>query len=98
MPGKSFRESRLPGRRLRVRPRASLGRIVDAFDISEAGIAKAKRIAESNRVEVNFFVRGLDQFVDWEMLRHFEGTFADEHPGGARHEHACERVVARKPR
>jgi tellurite methyltransferase len=148
---------------------AKLGHTVDAFDLSEAGVVKATRIAESNQVEVNFFVCDLgafefekdydavlshgvlhlpekaerDAFIekakactrpggyniigvftdrlpatpdnapftkslfkvgelpgkygDWEILRHFEGTFSDEHPGGARHEHAYERIVARKP-
>jgi hypothetical protein len=26
-----------------------------------------------------------------------EGAFSDEHPGGIKHEHAYERIIARKP-
>jgi tellurite methyltransferase len=36
-------------------------------------------------------------YADWEILHHDEGAFRDEHPGGVRHEHAYERVIARKP-
>ncbi|MCL2445393.1 MAG: methyltransferase domain-containing protein [Oscillospiraceae bacterium] len=32
----------------------------------------------------------------WEILHHYEGTFHDEHPGGVRHHHAYERIIARK--
>ena len=35
-------------------------------------------------------------YGDWEILHHNEGTFRDEHPGGIKHEHAYERVIARK--
>ena len=33
----------------------------------------------------------------WEILHHGEGAFRDKHPGGIRHRHAYERVIARKP-
>ena len=36
-------------------------------------------------------------YAGWEILHHYEGTFRDEHPGGVKHEHAYERVIARKP-
>ncbi|MCL2531731.1 MAG: methyltransferase domain-containing protein [Oscillospiraceae bacterium] len=32
----------------------------------------------------------------WEILHHWEGTFRDEHPGGVRHHHAYEKIIARK--
>jgi tellurite methyltransferase len=145
---------------------AKQGHIVDAFDMSEAGIAKATRIAQKNHVEVNFFVQDLGRYEfdkkydvilshgvlhlpersirnafiekakmntkpggyniigvftnrlpatpdnapftkslfdvgelpgmygDWNIIRHFEGTFSDEHPGGIHHEHAYERIIA----
>lgn len=148
---------------------AGKGHLVDAFDLSEAGIAKSRRIAESQRMPVHFWVQDLGAFVfekdydvvlshgvlhlpekgvrdrflqqakrhtlrggyhvigvftnrrpatpdnapftkslfevgelpgiyaDWELVRHLEGVIEDEHPGGIRHEHAYERVIARKP-
>ena len=36
------------------------------------------------------------KYADWELLSHLEGIFQDEHPGGLRHEHAYERIIARK--
>lgn len=41
---------------------AEQGHVVDAFDISEAGIEKAKYIAKTKNVVVNFFVQDLDKF------------------------------------
>ena len=41
---------------------AEKGHDVDAFDISEAGINKAKRISESKNVVVNFFVQDLADY------------------------------------
>jgi tellurite methyltransferase len=148
---------------------AGAGHFVDAFDLSEAGIAKASALARQIGVVVNFTVCDLADFVfektydvvlshgvlhlpekavrdrfitramaatragglhyigvftnrlpatpdnapftkslfdvgelpakydGWELLHHLEGTFKDEHPGGVRHEHAYERIVARKP-
>ena len=147
---------------------AEKGFIVDAFDISEAGVDKAKRIADSNGVNVNFMCRDLAQFIferdynvilshgvlhlceksdrdkfienaklhtvpggynaigiftnrlpaspdiapftkslfdvgelparyaDWEIADHYEDIIEDSHPGGIRHRHAYERVIARK--
>lgn len=147
---------------------AELGNRVDAFDISENGIAKAKAIAEKAGVAVNYFCCDLGEFVfreaydvilshgvlhlpvkevrdaflekmrentkiggynavgiftnrlpatpdnapythslfdvgelpekyrDWEIVYHLEGTFADSHPGGIHHEHAFERVIAKR--
>lgn len=144
------------------------GHIVDAFDISEAGISKAKSIAENKNILVNFFVQDLGEFefskdydiilshgvlhlpekvtrdsfirraqnhtkmggynvigiftnrlpatadnapftkslfnvgelpekyIGWEIIHHHEGTFRDTHPGGIHHEHAYERIIARK--
>ena len=146
------------------------GHIVDAFDISEVGIEKAKYIANNKNVPVNFFVQDLgkfefskdydiilshgvlhlpekvvrDHFIrkvqnhtkiggynvigiftnklpatsdnapftkslfdvgelpekynGWEITHHHEGTFKDTHPGGIHHEHAYERIIARKIR
>ena len=36
-------------------------------------------------------------YSGWKILHHNEGTFRDEHPGGVKHEHAYERIIARKP-
>lgn len=148
---------------------ASKGHTVDAFDLSEAGIGKSKKIAQAQSVKVNFWVQDLGNFIfnknyhvilshgvlhlpekdvrdnfieqarlhtisggfnvigvftnrcpatpdnapftkslfdvgelpekyaDWEILHHLEGVFNDEHPGGIKHEHAYERIIARKP-
>ncbi|NLB54658.1 MAG: methyltransferase domain-containing protein [Lentisphaerae bacterium] len=148
---------------------ASKGHTVDAFDLSEAGILKCKKMASEKSVQVNFWVQDLSEFVfeknynvilshgvlhlpekdirdkfieqaklhtfsggynvigiftnrrpatpdnapftkslfdvgelpgkyfDWNILHHMEGAFSDEHPGGIKHEHAYERIIARKP-
>lgn len=147
---------------------AEQGHDVDAFDLSEAGIAKAKDIAVRAGINVNFFQKDLaafsfeknydvilshgvlhlpfknvrDEFIEkmqnhtnpggynfvgiftdrlpatpdnapftnslfevgelpkkyngWEIAHHLEGIFSDTHPGGIRHEHAYERIIARK--
>jgi len=147
---------------------AELGHNVDAFDISVAGVNKAKKIAVDNKVSVNFWVQDLAEFVfekeydmivsqgvlhlpekdvrdnfikkamqntkvggydlisiftnrlpatpdnapftkslfdvgelpeiykDWEIIKHEEKTLKDEHPGGIRHEHAIESIIAKK--
>lgn len=36
------------------------------------------------------------KYEGWEIVHHLEGTFRDTHPGGIHHEHAYERVIARK--
>ena len=36
------------------------------------------------------------KYKDWEIVRHQEGTFMDTHPGGIHHEHAYERIIARR--
>lgn len=36
------------------------------------------------------------KYNDWEIIHHKEGTFSDEHPGGIKHQHAYERIIARK--
>lgn len=149
---------------------AKLGHIVDAFDISENGIAKAREIAKAVGARVNFFSCDLgefefekdydvilshgvlhlpekkvrDRFIEkmqehtkpggynvigiftnrlpatpdnapfthslfdvgelpekyagWEIVHHLEGTFKDTHPGDIHHEHAYERIIARKNR
>lgn len=148
---------------------AARGHIVDAFDISAAGIASAKRRAAERRLDIRFwledlagftFLRTYDvilshgvlhlpekavrdeflkqarahtkvgglhfigvftnrlpaapdmrpftkslfdvgelpaQYAGWDLIHHWEGVIHDEHPGGIKHEHACERVIARKP-
>jgi len=147
---------------------ASKNHTVDAFDISEAGINKAKSIAANMNLHVNFWVKNLaefeftkeydvilshgvlhlpekqirDKFIaeaqkntringfhfigvftnrlpatpdnapftkslfdvgelpekynGWEIIHHLEGIFSDEHPGGVKHEHAYERIIAKK--
>lgn len=147
---------------------AEKGHAVDAFDISEAGIEKAKHIAKMKNVIVNFFVQDLGEFCflkdynivlshgvlhlpekivrdrficqaqahtkiggynaigiftnrlpatpdnapftkslfdvgelprkysDWEIVHHLKGTFKDIHPGDIHHEHAYERIIARR--
>jgi tellurite methyltransferase len=146
---------------------AEKGFTVEAFDLSEAGIEKAKRIAKAKGVSVNFFVCNLGEYIfehdfdvilshgvlhlcekeirsrfiedaklhtapggvnaigiftdrlpaapdmaavtkslfnvgelpafyaDWDIIHHLEGTFKDEHPGGIKHHHAYERIIAR---
>ena len=148
---------------------ATKGHDVDAFDLSEAGILKSKRIADEKSVHVRFWVQDLDEYTfiknyhvimshgvlhlpekkvrnqfieqaklhtfsggyqvigiftnrcpatpdnapftkslfevgelpdkysDWDILHHKEGIFCDEHPGGIKHEHSYERIIARKP-
>lgn len=44
---------------------ARLGLNVDAFDLSPVAIEKARRLAESQGVRVNYFVAGID---DWDWL------------------------------
>lgn len=148
---------------------AAQGHIVDAFDISAAGIASAKRRAAEQRLDIRFwledlasftFLRKYDvilshgvlhlpekavrdaflhkarahtkpgglhfigiftnrlpatpdnrpftkslfdvgelpaQYAGWDIIHHLEDIFHDEHPGGLKHEHAYERIIARKP-
>lgn len=147
---------------------AKLGNKVDAFDISENGIEKAKKIAKQMGVQVNYFCIDLEKFVfekeydvilshgvlhlpykdvrdkfiakmqgntkiggynvigiftnrlpatpdnapythslfhvgelpekykKWEIIYHLEGTFVDSHPGDIHHEHAFERIIAKR--
>ncbi len=37
-----------------------------------------------------------DKYRGWELVHHQESTFTDTHPGGIRHEHAYERIIARR--
>ena len=148
---------------------AEKGFIVDAFDISEAGIEKAIRIANACGIDVSFMCQDLSKYIfnknydiilshgvlhlckkadrdvfvkqaishtstggynaigiftnrlpatpdnapftkslfdvgelpslyaDWEIIHHLEGIFEDSHPGGIHHQHAYERIIARKP-
>lgn len=147
---------------------ASKGHCVDAFDLSQAGIKKAKRIADALQLAINFWTQDLadfqfnkkydvvlshgvlhlpqkeirdvfikqaqentivggynfigvftnrlpatpdnapftnslfdvgelpEKYTGWEIIHHLEGTFLDEHPGGIKHEHAYERIIAKK--
>lgn len=147
---------------------AKLGNKVDAFDISENGIEKAKKIFRQMGVQINFFCCDLEKFLfekeydvilshgvlhlpykdvrdgfitkmqantriegynvigiftnrlpatpdnapythslfdvgelpekykDWEIIYHLEGTFTDSHPGDIHHEHAFERIIAKR--
>lgn len=36
------------------------------------------------------------KYAGWEIVHHEEGTFTDSHPGDIHHEHAYERIIARK--
>lgn len=141
---------------------------VDAFDVSESGIAKVKRISTSKNVKVSAWVQDLTEFKfdkfydvvtsqgvlhlvereqwynfimqakentnpggmniigiftnklpatpdnapftkglfnegelktlydDWEIIHHYAREFEDEHPGGIKHKHASEGIIARK--
>lgn len=53
---------------------AKQGHQVDAFDISEVGIAKAKRLAEDNQVHVDFTLADCDGF-SWQE-DHYDGVAA----------------------
>ncbi len=147
---------------------AKLGNKVDAFDISENGIEKAKKISKQMGVKINYFCCDLEKFLfekeydvilshgvlhlpykdvrdkfitkmqgntkiggynaigiftnrlpattdnapythslfdvgelpekykDWEIIHHLEGTFTDTHPGDIHHEHAFERIIAKR--
>lgn len=148
---------------------AEKGHQVEGFDLSEAGIAKARKLAAARSLSARFTVEDLAHYVfahpfdavlchgvlhlperearnrfvdlakahtvpggvhvtgiftnrrpatpdnapftrslfdvgelprmyaDWTLLSHDEGIFHDTHPGGIRHEHAYERLIARKP-
>jgi len=51
---------------------AKQGHQVDAFDISEVGVAKAKRLADNHHASVNFTVAGCDGFA-WPQ-DHYDGV------------------------
>jgi SAM-dependent methyltransferase len=53
---------------------AKQGHQVDAFDISDVGVAKARRLAEQCQVKVNFTIAGCDDFA-WK-LNHYDGVAA----------------------
>jgi len=53
---------------------AKQGQQVDAFDISEVGVAKARRLAEECQVKVDFAIAGCDDFV-WKH-NHYDGVAA----------------------
>ena len=53
---------------------ASQGHAVDAFDISEVGVAKAQRLARERQVSVNFAVADCDSYV-WPEA-HYDGVAA----------------------
>ena len=36
------------------------------------------------------------QYEDYEIIHHLEGTFMDSHPGDIHHEHAFERITAKR--
>ncbi len=37
-----------------------------------------------------------EKYKDWEIIHHHEGTFRDSHPGDIHHEHAFERIIAKR--
>ena len=39
-----------------------------------------------------------ERYTDWEIAHHLEGIFEDTHPGDIHHQHAYERIIARKVR
>jgi len=53
---------------------AKQGHQVDAFDISDVGVAKAKRLAQENQVFVDFAIAGCDDFA-W-TPNHYDGVAA----------------------
>jgi SAM-dependent methyltransferase len=53
---------------------ASQGHHVDAFDISDVGVAKARRLAQECHVEVQFSVAGCDDFA-WQQNQ-YDGVAA----------------------
>jgi SAM-dependent methyltransferase len=53
---------------------AKQGHQVDAFDISEVGVEKARRLAQENQVAVDFSVAGCDDFA-WKS-NHYDGIAA----------------------
>ena len=53
---------------------AKQGHQVEAFDISEVGVAKARRLAQESQVNVDFSVAGCDNFA-WK-LDHYDGVAA----------------------
>jgi SAM-dependent methyltransferase len=53
---------------------AKQGHQVEAFDISEVGVAKARRLAQENHVMVDFAVAGCDDFT-WKS-NHYDGVAA----------------------
>lgn len=36
------------------------------------------------------------KYKDWKIIHHHEGTFIDSHPGDIHHEHAFERIIAKR--
>lgn len=65
---------------------AQQGHYVDAFDLSEYGIAKLKHICELSNVQVNAFAADLTTY-------HFEQCL---HPNVPKRLHASNKNVARK--
>jgi 2-polyprenyl-3-methyl-5-hydroxy-6-metoxy-1,4-benzoquinol methylase len=53
---------------------AKQGHQVEAFDISEVGVAKARRLAQESQVDVDFAVAGCDDFA-WKP-NHYDGVAA----------------------
>jgi 2-polyprenyl-3-methyl-5-hydroxy-6-metoxy-1,4-benzoquinol methylase len=53
---------------------AKQGHDVDAFDLSEVGIAKARRLADDNQVNVNYTLADCDRF-SWQK-GHYDGVAA----------------------
>jgi len=53
---------------------ARQGHKVDAFDISEVGVGKARRLAEQYHVNVNYSISGCDDF-EWRP-NHYDGVAA----------------------
>ena len=37
-----------------------------------------------------------EKYKDWKIVHHQEGTFTDSHPGDIHHEHAFERIIAKR--
>jgi SAM-dependent methyltransferase len=53
---------------------AKQGHLVEAFEISEVGVAKARRLAQESQVNVDFAVAGCDDFA-WKP-NHYDGVAA----------------------
>ena len=67
---------------------------IDAFDLSETGISKLKWFCEREGLADEGEIK--DLYSDWEILQFKTYVFDDEHPNVPKHQHAVNKLVARK--